>query len=610
MLNDCSAIKRIFSQLIFVLSPKQKRRSLVVFFAMILTSCLELLGVSAIYPLLQMMISINDAKNRWYINWVYKINPNFDDRMVLLVMCFFIILVFILKNCLAVYFEYLQFSFATDFQKEASSKMLEKYLSRPYEYFINTNSSLILRGINNDTVSVYIILLYLFQVAGQILSISLIACFLLIMDFPLAIGALAISGLCFIFIIWFFKPRIKRAGKLFREANAAQIQYSYQAINGVKEIIVLDRKEIFVKRFMGAASQYARSQLTYGIIESCPNRILEGVCISGFLAIICFRLIVGENASEFIPVLGSFAMAAFSILPSISKLSTRINSIAYHQFGLQSCYDNFIEAARIEKETVLRGEVDYQIDQQSICQFNKNTQRTDLFLDFKNKITIDDISWKYHNSNDYILHNLSMEIKKGESIALIGASGAGKTTLADIIMGLLKPQVGDVLLDGKDIFSSMHDWHRLIGYVPQSVYLIDDTIRANIAFGLSENSISDEKIWYALEMAQLKSFVESLPNSLDTIVGERGIKFSGGQKQRIAIARALYENPEILVLDEATSALDGETESAVMESIDALHGHKTLIIIAHRLSTIRNCDRVYEITEGIAIERNKTDLRQ
>ena len=201
-----------------------------------------------------------------------------------------------------------------------------------------------------------------------------------------------------------------------------------------------------------------------------------------------------------------------------------------------------------------------------------------------------------------------MKINKGESIAFIGASGSGKTTLADMLLGLFKPQSGSIIVDGTDIYSIPHEWAKTIGYVPQSVYLIDDTIKANVAFGIPEDMVQEDKVWDAISKAQLGDFVSGLPNGINTVVGERGVKFSGGQRQRIAIARALYENPEILILDEATSALDTETENAVMESIDALIGQKTLIIIAHRLTTIRNCDRVYEIKDGIAFERQKEEV--
>lgn len=229
-------------------------------------------------------------------------------------------------------------------------------------------------------------------------------------------------------------------------------------------------------------------------------------------------------------------------------------------------------------------------------------------LTFNKDIEIRDITWQYANTDRNVLEHLSLKISKGESIALIGESGAGKSTLADVIMGLLDPQQGDILVDGQPIKSNLLQWSKLIGYVPQSVYLIDDTIRNNVAFGIPLNEIQDEKIWAALKQARLDEYIQGLPYGLDTIVGDRGIKFSGGQRQRIAIARTMYYDPQILVLDEATSALDDETEKAVMESIDSLQGHKTLIIIAHRLSTIQKCDKIYEVVDKGIIERNKNDV--
>ena len=227
---------------------------------------------------------------------------------------------------------------------------------------------------------------------------------------------------------------------------------------------------------------------------------------------------------------------------------------------------------------------------------------------FEKELRVDNITWKYPAGQENVLEGLSLKLEKGKSLALIGPSGAGKTTLADVILGLLKPQKGNIYSDDEDIYENLPGWAKIIGYVPQAVYLTDDTIRANVAFGIRENEIDEEKVWHALEEAQLADFVRHLEQGLDTMVGEQGVRLSGGQRQRIAIARALYEDPEILVLDEATSALDTETETAVMEAIDSLHGSKTMIIVAHRLTTIRNCDEIYEVRDGIAVKRDKAEV--
>jgi ABC-type bacteriocin/lantibiotic exporter with double-glycine peptidase domain len=258
--------------------------------------------------------------------------------------------------------------------------------------------------------------------------------------------------------------------------------------------------------------------------------------------------------------------------------------------SLEAAYDNLLEADRYQKEIA-------ELENKDVIK-----------LTFDSEIKVNSISWRYQDNLPLVLENLDLDIKKGESVALIGESGAGKSTLADILLGLLKPEKGTVTVDGTDIYTIQSSWSRMIGYVPQIVFLIDDTIRKNIAFGIPDDEIDDNKVWQAIEQAQLTATVNSMEKGLDSIVGERGIKLSGGQRQRIAIARALYHNPEIIILDEATSALDNETESAVMEAIDALHGKKTLIIIAHRLSTIQNCDKIYEIKDGKAIYRQHSRI--
>lgn len=308
---------------------------------------------------------------------------------------------------------------------------------------------------------------------------------------------------------------------------------------------------------------------------------------------------MGTDVAEFVPVLGTFAMAAFKMLPSIGKITSRMTGIIYARPYLDNLYINIREVEEYEKsynEFIKEYAKEEGVDKDSSC------------LEFKHELSVRNVTWKYRNQGNNVLNQISLNIRKGESVAFIGASGAGKTTLADIILGLLKPQGGTVTVDGADIFAIPQTWARIVGYVPQMVFLKDDTIRNNVAFGIREEDIDDNTVWKALEEAQLREFVERLPNKLDTIVGERGIKFSGGQRQRVAIARALYHKPQILVLDEATAALDNDTEAAVIESIDTLQGSVTLIIVAHRLTTIRNCDTIYEIKDGRAIKREKSDV--
>lgn len=595
MKHNFSALYRIIKQIIYILDGKQKRTSITIFLCMIFSSGLELLGVSAIYPFLQMMLIPSEIEDKWYVSWIYYFNPNTSGRTVLMVLGIGIMLIYLFKNVFMIVSAYAQTSFAAKFQRELSTKMLASYMKHPFQFFLNTNSSEILRGIGSDVSGVYQILLNFFTLIAETLTVIVLGIFLVTTDVIMTFGAMTLAFLCLLVIIFGFKNKMKKAGIKAREATGLKNKYGYQAVTGIKEVMVLDRKENFVEQYNEAAFLEQKAVITNGVITACPDRILEGVCIGGIIGIVCIRIARGVDLELFIPVLGTFAMAAFKILPSISKISTRINAIVYFQMSLQEAYKNLKEANEYEHE---------------IQEYERNESSSDIesieTIQFANELKINNIVWKYLNTKENVLENTQLIIKKGESVAFIGASGAGKTTLADIIMGLLKPQSGTVLMDEVDIFSIPRQWTKIIGYVPQSVFLIDDTVRANVAFGLKD--IDDNRIWDALRDAQIKEFVESLPYGLDTIVGERGVKFSGGQRQRIAIARALYNNPQILVLDEATSALDNETESAVMEAVEALQGKMTLIIVAHRLTTIRNCDRIYEIKDGKAIERDKEEV--
>ena len=313
-----------------------------------------------------------------------------------------------------------------------------------------------------------------------------------------------------------------------------------------------------------------------------PKPVIETLCICGLLGAIAIKFWWrGANITYFVPIISVFAVAAFRLLPSFNRITEYIGNIMYEKSAINSVYADLKE---VDELNAMKKEAD-------------GEQRA---ITFDRAIDIQNLSFAYPGTDKYVLKNLNLCIEKKSSVAFIGQSGAGKTTLADIIMGLLEPSEGNVYVDGNSIYDNLRGWHKVIGYIPQTIYLMDDTIRNNIAFGLEKDEIDEKKLEHAVEQAQLTELIAGLEEGLDTQIGEMGIRLSGGQRQRIGIARALYHNPEILVLDEATSALDNETEKAVMDAIEALHGKMTLIIIAHRLSTIKNCDYVYEIGNGNA----------
>lgn len=588
----------IFSKLNYILSNKQKRKSVVVLLLVIIGSFFELLGVTAVFPFIQAVLTPDELKRKWYIsNIVEQLNINSDKEMMLFI-GIIIIAIYIVKNLFLLWCYYLQYSFATKIQKDLAISMYKAYLNHPYTFFLTINSADLIRGCNNDTGGVCQIITILLQIVSECLTVLLISVFILFTDIWTSLAIILLMLIVLVGMILLFKPLMKRAGKKTLCASSKILKILNQTFQGIKEIFVTQNKEIFIGEFTNTSEDYRKEQRTYYFISNCPERIIEGICVSGLIGIICIRLWVNADMTEFVPKLGAFAMAAFRILPSIGKITGRVNNLVFYYPTLENVYET-LKNTEEHNNAVRRYEAGH-----------RSGRRKTSEIAFTSELSINDIAWQYEENSGKILDHVSLNVKKGESIALIGKSGSGKTTLVDIILGLLQPQQGSIEIDGIDVYSIRNKWSSIVGYVPQSVYLLDDTVRRNICFASDESEIDDDRVWEVLESAQLKNFVEALPNGLDTIVGERGIRFSGGQKQRVAIARALYGTPDILILDEATAALDNETETAVMEAIDSLQGKITMIIVAHRLTTIKNCDKIYEIIDGKAIERNKNDVLQ
>ncbi len=595
MLKDFGTLIRMWNQLRYIMTEKQKRQSAAIFILIIGGALFETLGVSAILPFIQSIMEPEELVNKWYIAVIVR-TLNLKDTYSIVYLCgVFISLVYVIKNVYLFASSRIQSKFSWRFQKNLSTKMLASYMKRPYVYFLDINSAEIIRTLSTDVFGVLEILQNGFRFFSEFFTVVLIGIFTISVDAVMALQILLIAGLCFFGITFFFKNRLSKIGAKQRDANVERTKCAYQAVNGYKEVQVMQRADCFVEAYEEAYEGQRKLEVSFETISALPERLIETVCIIGLILVVCLRLASGVAVEEFVPKLSVFAVAAFRILPSVSRMTGYLNNVVYYRPTAEAVSDEL--HAVEEYRQIIDRQINKEVEEQSDEEYS-----------FRDKVEVRNIRWKYPRSDKYVLQDVSITIEKGDSVALIGASGAGKTTLADVILGLLHPEGGAVSVDGIGIETIPRKWSRLIGYVPQVVFLVDDTIRNNIAFGLRQEEINDEMVWSALEQAQLKEFVQGLPNELNTIVGERGVKFSGGQRQRIAIARALYYNPDILVLDEATSALDNETESAVMESIEALQGHKTLIIVAHRLTTIRKCNKIYEITDGHAILREKEEV--
>lgn len=585
------AIVDIVRKLNYIMNRKQKQQYIIVMFVALLGSMFELLGVSAILPFIESIITPEDLNGKWYYVLLVRFFHPEGQVETMTILGIMIILVYIFKNIYLMFSQYVQSWYSTGVQRDLSIKMANTYLHSSYLFHLGINSSVLIRSITQDVVGVFAVFFYLFRVLAEVFTIGAIGIYIITLDPILALSLIGILGSCMLILFFGLKKLVKLFGKIGQDCDGKNLQYLSQAFNGIKEIMVMNRQDYFEHNFTRTCSLSARAAKRNNFLNVIPQNIYEMVCIGGLIGVVVLRLHMTDDIAGFVTKLAIIAVAAFRLFPAVSRLTTNLNAIIYNRPRLDSMYEML---RTIEKED------NYKLK-------DIDTGKVEP-LRFEQELKINSITWQYPSGHEPVLKNLNLSIKKGQSVALIGPSGAGKTTLADVILGLLKPQEGKILLDGVDIYENLPGWSKIIGYVPQAVYLTDDTIRNNIAFGIYEDQIEEDKIWKALEEAQLADFVRSLDEGLDTMVGERGVRLSGGQRQRIAIARALYENPEILVLDEATSALDTETETAVMESIDSLHGSKTMIIVAHRLTTIRNCDAIYEIQNGVAVLKDKEEV--
>lgn len=588
-MKQLKSLSEIIRKLNCMLTKGQKRTGVIIMLMIAVGSFVDMLGVSAILPFIEAILTPDEIAKKWYVKPIIQMfHPSSMEKLTIII-GIGIIFIYIFKNAYLYVSVMIQTVYRSKIQKKLSTRMLRAYLKRPYEYYTNTNTAEMLRGMGADVIGVYNLLDNLFRFCGEFLTAVLIAVYIVKTDVFMASCIIIIAGCCFMVITLGLKKKTKQLGEQKRETEMIRNNWALQSIMGFKEIKVTQSAEHFIEGYDDAYEKQRIAEVRNEYIINLPEKLIEAVCVSVLLGIICIKIAMGTDMVSFVPKLAVFAVAAFRLLPSISRMTRYMNGVIYNNAFLQNAYNNLVEIQEFENDD------EVEITDGGNLQFNKELEISHIF-------------WNYTGTEKEILSDLSFTIKKGEAIGLIGASGAGKTTLADIILGLLKPRKGNVYADGMDVYSCPKQWSKIIGYVPQSIFLANDTLRNNVAFGYDEKEIDDEKIWKVLKEAQLDDFVAGLPQKLDTQVGERGIKFSGGQRQRIAIARALYNNPSIVVLDEATSALDNETERAVMEAIEALQGYKTLIIVAHRLTTIKQCDKVYEVVDGKIEQCNKDEI--
>ena len=586
---------QIVKKFLKILNKRQKLRVIIIGILMVIGAFLETLGVGLILPLVTAITTPNFIETNKYAKMVCELFDLHTTRTFMVVVIAALIFVYIFKNMYLFLEYYVQARFICNNRFAVQCRLLETYLHRPYEYFLNAESGEIVRVITNDTQSTFFLLSTVLSFFTEgVVSVALIITIIATDPFMALLLASVLGGMMLL-IGKLIKPLLKRAGINFQQNSAKTNKWLLQSINGIKEIKVAEKEDYFLEQFSKYGKRAIDSEKKNTVLGNAPRLTIEAFGISAMLAVIAILMWRGREINTMLPQLSAFAMAAVRLMPSVNRMASSLNSMSYQEPALDKMLEHLSVAQRWENE---QGELS-EDRAVTVCDTNecvvdaRNTVAVDLTLD--KQVALSNITYAYPNAESFVLEHANMVIPVGKSVGIVGASGAGKTTAIDILLGLLPPQEGRVLVDGVDIREDYDGWLSHLGYIPQMIFMLDDTIRANVAFGVPAKEVDDSQVWKALEEAQLKAFVQSLPDGLDTTIGERGVRLSGGQRQRIGIARALYTDPELLIFDEATSALDNETEAAIMESINALHGRKTMVIIAHRLTTIEECDIVYRV---------------
>ncbi|MDY5870324.1 MAG: ABC transporter ATP-binding protein, partial [Lachnospiraceae bacterium] len=585
-------MKKIIKKLMVLLDGRQKRIMVLLVSLMLIGAVLETLGVSLVIPVMNVVMDEHAVENNKYLQVIcdiLRIEYN-DTRKLMIFTMLALIGVFVVKNVFLFFQQKAQLKFVYTNQFATSRRMMINFMERPYEYYLNADTSVIQRSITSDVNNMYGLILALLQLFSEAIVFVCLVLVSLATDVWMTVTVTLLLVVVLAIIKGILKPIMKKAGEENQDYYSGLYKWIDQSVMGIKEIKVANKENYFINEYAKCGAGYVSAVQRYNLYNATPRLLIETVAIAGMILYMMFQILQGTAVSEIVPQVAALAVAAMRLIPCANRINNHLTSISYFEPFFMGVSDNLQEEIRDES-----------------INYDENAYKQKVSVDkleIKEKIELKDIVYKYPNTEVLIFDHAGMEIPVGKSVGIVGTSGAGKTTVVDILLGLLQLQNGEILADGVEVREHYQSWLKNIGYIPQSIFMIDSTIRKNVAFGYADEDIDDEKVWRALKEAQLDEFVRGLPEGLDTSIGERGIRISGGQRQRIGIARALFEDPEVLVLDEATSALDNETEAAIMDSINRLHGKKTLIIIAHRLQTIEKCDMVYRVENG-KVERER-----
>ena len=581
----------LFQKLNYIFDKKQKGSFVVLAVMILIGGVFETLGVSMLIPAVNAIMQPDLVREKiekfpalsHFLTQDLQLNT---DAKLLCALFGFLIGLYVVKNLYLLLLAYKQNRFIARARNDMISRVMREFLNRPYEEYLGADIPTVFRITDGDIPHTFSLVLALLQLMTECVVSLFLVIYLIRVNWQMTLLLMLVLALLTLWNARVLKKKLNAIGKRNQDIQSRIAKWRIQSIYGLKDVKVLNRQDFFIRNYYESGKVGAELATKYAVLNDLPHLVIETIFMATILGFMMALLTSGQNLSAFLPQLMAFGVAAIRVMPSANRINTYMTEIAYEQPSLDFVYENLTDAMKTNKKMAA-----------------ERAKVAGGALHLEKEICLEGITFRYPDGDRNIFTDASMVIPKGKSVGIKGASGAGKSTIVDILLGLLHVQRGKITCDGANIFSNYESWLSQIGYIPQSIYLIDESIRDNIAFGIDEREIDDARIREVAAEAQLLEFIDSLPEGLDTKIGDRGVRLSGGQRQRIGIARALYHNPEILVFDEATSALDNETEAALMGAINSFHGRKTMIIIAHRLNTIENCDLIYEV-KGEKITRS------
>jgi len=570
----------ILKKIQYLLPSGDKYRLVILFILMLFGALIEVVGIGMVPAFVAIVANPEKVMEYRAVEQLLIFLGITTSRELLLWGGSALIGVFVVKNLYITFYYYVEAKYAYSRFYRISHRLMSSYMQAPYTFHLQRNTAELLRNTSQEVrLLIKNVIKPSLVMAKEILMSVAIVVFLLLLEPIITLVIFLLLGSSVGGFLMLTQKRMKRYGKEEQQHRRGLIKALNQGVGGIKDARVLNREAEFIEKFRYAAFRSSHLMKMREFISKTPKPIVETIAVGGIMLIAVLMVLQGRELAAIIPVLSLFAMATVRLMPALQNITKSLTQLRYNIVVVEPLYDDMYELAEYRKRF--------------LADRKKQEQ-----LELKHTIEARNISYHYPSSEEMALDGVSFIINKGQSVAFTGPSGAGKTTIVDILLGLLEPVRGEILLDGKNIQDHISAWQRNIGYIPQFIYLSDETLRNNIAFGIPDKEIDDDKVWESLRLAQLDEFVVGLPKGLDTIIGERGVRLSGGQRQRVGIARALYHDPQVLVMDEATSALDNTTEKQIIRAIEQLRGDRTIITIAHRLTTVMKCDVIYFMKDG------------